>query len=162
LAIFGFGMFGPFREGRQTFARAAQAVTITSIPSFLGCMKGLRVKAAGDNLDEELELCADTDDSRRMNVRPDMPEDAIEAMVARLDAAMSRVEGAGRAMRTRVERAERAAMEARDSDADRANLAEALDQARGREALLQEAAQTASDALDGAIEDLRKLMAEEG
>ncbi len=97
-----------------------------------------------------------------MNVRPDMPEDAIEAMVARLDAAMSRVEGAGRAMRTRVERAERAAMEARDSDADRANLAEALDQARGREALLQEAAQTASDALDGAIEDLRKLMAEEG
>ena len=96
-----------------------------------------------------------------MNVRPDMPEDALEAVIARLDGAMTRVEGAARSMRTRVKRAELAAIEARDSDVDRAHLAEALDQARGREAALQEAAQFASDTLDGAIAELRDLLLEE-
>ncbi|WP_304073497.1 DUF4164 family protein [Maricaulis maris] len=97
-----------------------------------------------------------------MNVRADMPEDALEAVVARLDTAMSRVEGVARSMRERVRRAEAAAIEARDADVDRANLADALDQARGREAVLQDAAQAASDALDTAITDLRDFLTEEG
>ncbi len=98
-----------------------------------------------------------------MNVRSDMPEDALEVVVARLDRAMGRVESVARTMRARVRKAEAAAVEARDADVDRANLAEALDEARGREAALQEAAQAASDALDGAITDLRGLlMAGEG
>jgi Domain of unknown function (DUF4164) len=95
-----------------------------------------------------------------MNVRPDTPHDALEAVIARLDTAMGFVEDVARSMRTRVQRAEMAAMEARDADVDRANLAEALDGARGREAALQEAAQAASDALDTAIADLRDLMVE--
>ncbi|MFY0636547.1 DUF4164 family protein [Maricaulis maris] len=97
-----------------------------------------------------------------MNVRSDMPEDVLDAVIARLDKAMGRVEGAARSMRNRVHTAEAAAIEARDADVDRANLAEALDQARGREAVLQDAAQIASDTLDVAIADLRDLMAEEG
>ncbi|MDF1769348.1 DUF4164 family protein [Maricaulis sp.] len=96
-----------------------------------------------------------------MNVRSDMPEDALEVVIARLDKAMGRVEDVARSMRNRVHKAEAAAIEARDADVDRANLAEALDQARGREAALQEAAQMASDTLDVAIADLRDLMAEE-
>lgn len=124
-------------------------------------MKGPELNAAGDKVDQELELCRDTVESQRMNVRPDMPEDALEAVIARLDGAMTRVEGAARSMRTRVKRAELAAIEARDSDVDRAHLAEALDQARGREAALQEAAQFASDTLDGAIAELRDLLLEE-
>ncbi|WP_291841573.1 DUF4164 family protein [Maricaulis sp.] len=96
-------------------------------------------------------------------MRSDMPEDALEVVVARLDRAMGRVESVARTMRARVRKAEAAAVEARDADVDRANLAEALDEARGREAALQEAAQAASDALDGAITDLRGLlMAGEG
>jgi len=95
-----------------------------------------------------------------MNVPADMPDDALEVVIARLDAAMGRVEGVARAMRARVHRAEAAAIEARDADADRANLAEALDVARGREATLQDAAQFASDTLDGAILELRDLLAE--
>jgi Domain of unknown function (DUF4164) len=124
-------------------------------------MKGPELNAAGDKVDQELELCRDTVESQRMNVRPDMPEDALEAVIARLDGAMTRVEGAARSMRTRVKRAELAAIEARDADVDRAHLAEALDQARGREAALQEAAQFASDTLDGAIAELRDLLLEE-
>lgn len=125
-------------------------------------MNRMGVKVAGDKLEEELELWRDTADFERMNVRADMPEDALEAVVVRLDSAMSRVEGVARSMRERVRLAEAAAIEARDADVDRANLAEALDQARGREAVLQDAAQAASDALDTAITDLRDLLTEEG
>lgn len=124
-------------------------------------MKRSGVNVTGDEVDEELELCRDAADFGRMNVRADMPEDALEAVVARLDAAMSRVEGVAQTMRERVRRAESAAVEARDADVDRANLAEALDQARGREAVLQDAAQAASDTLDVAITDLRDLLTEE-
>ncbi|BDX00661.1 DUF4164 family protein [Maricaulis maris] len=130
----------------------------TSIWPLFTAMKGYELNAAGDEVDQELELCRDTVDSQRMNVRPDMPEDALEAVIARLDGAMTRVEGAARSMRSRVKRAELAAIEARDADVDRAHLAEALDEARGREAALQEAAQFASDALDGAITELRDLL----
>jgi Domain of unknown function (DUF4164) len=133
----------------------------TSIWPLFTDMKRPELNAAGDKVDQELELCRDTVESQRMNVRPDMPEDALEAVIARLDGAMTRVEGAARAMRTRVKRAELAAIEARDADADRAHLAETLDQARGREAALQEAAQFASDTLDGAIAELRDLLLEE-
>jgi Domain of unknown function (DUF4164) len=133
----------------------------TSIWPLFTDMKRPELNAAGDKVDQELELCRDTVESHRMNVRPDMPEDALEAVIARLDGAMTRVEGAARAMRTRVKRAELAAIEVRDADADRAHLAETLDQARGREAALQEAAQFASDTLDGAIAELRDLLLEE-
>ena len=133
----------------------------TSIWPLFTDMKRPELNAAGDKVDQELELCRDTVESHRMNVRPDMPEDALEAVIARLDGAMTRVEGAARSMRTRVKRAELAAIEARDADVDRAHLAEALDQARGREAALQEAAQFASDTLDGAIAELRDLLLEE-
>ena len=97
-----------------------------------------------------------------MNVRSDMPDDALGAVVARLDRAMGRVEGVARAMSIRGRQAEAAAIEARDADVDRAKLAEALDEARGREAALQDAAQAASDALDTAIADLRGLLSETG
>ena len=133
----------------------------TSISPLFTAMKRPELNAAGDKVDQELELCRDTVESQRMNVRPDMPEDALEAVIARLDGAMTRVEGAARSMRTRVKRAELAAIEARDADVDRAHLAEALDQARGRETALQEAAQFASDRLDGAIAELRDLLLEE-
>lgn len=96
-----------------------------------------------------------------MNVRSELPPDPLQEAVARLDGAMTRVERVAGRMRARVERAETAADQARNADDDRARLAEALDEARGREAALHQAAQDASDALDRAIEELRILAAEE-
>jgi ABC-type transporter Mla subunit MlaD len=96
-----------------------------------------------------------------MNVRPDVPEDPLKDAVARLDGAMSRVERVAGRMRARVERAEAAVDLARNADDDRARLAEALDLARGREAALQDAAQNASEALDRAISELRRMAGEE-
>ena len=96
-----------------------------------------------------------------MNVRPDAQADPLVAAVARLDGAMGRVEQVARRMRQRVARAEAEAEQSRDADGDRARLAEELDIARGREAALQDAVQAASDALDGAIEELRDLAREE-
>jgi len=130
------------------------------LPFFIG-MNRSGVKVTGDKVDEELELSRDTADSQRMNVRSDMPEDALEVVIARLDKAMGRVEDVARSMRNRVHKAEAAASEARDADVERANPPEAPEQAPGREAALQEAAQMASDTLDVAIADLRDLMAEE-
>jgi hypothetical protein len=96
-----------------------------------------------------------------MNMRPDASEDPLIAAVQRLDGAMTRIEGVTARLRARADSAEMAAMEARDADADRARLAEALDESRDREACLQVAAQEASDALDRAIDDLRLVVDEE-
>lgn len=96
-----------------------------------------------------------------MNVRPEAPADPLQSAVDRLDGAMSRVEQVARRMRARVAQAEAEVEQARNADDDRARLAEELDIARGREATLQEAAQTASDAMDRAIVDLRHLASEE-
>ncbi|WP_203293850.1 DUF4164 family protein [Maricaulis parjimensis] len=93
-----------------------------------------------------------------MNVRSDVTEDPLQAAISRLDGAMSRVEGLAGQLRARAERAELEAAQSRDADDDRSRLAAALDEAQGREAALQEAAQDASDALDRAIGDLRLMM----
>jgi hypothetical protein len=96
-----------------------------------------------------------------MNVRAGAIDDPLLAAVERLDGAMSRIEGLTTRLRARAERAESDVDEARNSDVDRARLAEALDAARGRESDLQLAAQGASDALDQAIGELRDMMAQE-
>lgn len=96
-----------------------------------------------------------------MSVRSDSSADPLAAAVRRLDVAMTRIEEVTARLRARAQNAEMATTEARDANADRALLAEALDGARGREAVLQMAAQEASDALDRAIEDLRLVVGEE-
>ncbi|OLF71746.1 hypothetical protein AWH62_11445 [Maricaulis sp. W15] len=154
--------FGLFCHVGQTEARRGPGSEPSTFPPLFTVMNRSGVKVTGGEVEEELELWADAADSGRMNVRSDMPEDALEVVLSRLDNAMGRVEGVARTMRARVRKAEIAAVEARDADVDRANLAEALDEARGREAVLQDAAQSASDALDSAISDLRGLLTEEG
>jgi|TARA_R110000868_G_scaffold107263_3_gene293376 predicted nucleic acid-binding Zn-ribbon protein len=96
-----------------------------------------------------------------MTVRPNSADDPLLAAVTRLNGALARIEGQTKKLRGRVERAESAAVGARDSDDDRARLADALDTARAREAELQQAAQEASEALDRAIGELR-LHVDEG
>ena len=115
----------------------------------------------GENLHHLLELFRNTADSTLMNVRSETPDDTLLAAIKRLDGAMSRVEGVTSHLRNRAETAEKIAAQALEADADRARLAEALDSARGKEAVMQVAAQEASDALGRAIEDLRLVVDEE-
>jgi len=96
-----------------------------------------------------------------MTVQSDTPDATLLAAIKRLDGAMSRVEGMTSQLRNRAEKAEKVASQAIEADVDRARLAEALDTARGKEAVLQVAAQDASDALDRAIDDLRVVVDEE-
>ena len=108
-----------------------------------------------------LELCADATDSVAMSSPEDASQDPLAHAAARLDGAMARVERLAARLRARAEAAEAAAADARNADTDRALLAEALDAARSREAALSDAAQSASDALDRAIGDLREWAQEE-
>lgn len=96
-----------------------------------------------------------------MTMRSNSADDPLLAAVTRLNGALARIEGQAKKLRGRVERAETAALGARDSDDDRARLADALDTTRAREAALQQAAQHASDALDRAIGELRLMVEEE-
>lgn len=94
-------------------------------------------------------------------MRPNSADDPLLAAVTRLNGALARIEGKTKKLRDRVERAESAAIGARDSDDDRARLADELDNSRAREGELQLAAQEASDALDRAIGELRLFVDEE-
>jgi|TARA_R100000455_G_C6194027_1_gene67244 chromosome segregation ATPase len=82
-------------------------------------------------------------------------DDPLDAAIARFDAALERVEKMTAKLRSRADAARSANEEMGAYDADRARLAEDLDDARAREAALVEAAEEASAALDGAIRDLR-------
>ncbi|WP_417467325.1 DUF4164 family protein [Maricaulis sp.] len=97
-----------------------------------------------------------------MTERPNSADDPLLAAVTRLNGALARIEGQTKKLRGRVERAESAAIGARDADDDRARLADALDTARAREQALQQVAQETSDALDRAIGELRLYMDEGG
>ena len=114
-----------------------------------------------ENLHHLLELFRNTADSTLMNVRSETHDDTLRAAIKRLDGAMSRVEGVTSQLRNRAEAAEKIAAQALEVDVDRARLAEALDAARGKEAVMQVAAQEASDTLERAIEDLRLVVDEE-
>ena len=81
--------------------------------------------------------------------------DPLDAAISRFDAALERVEKTVSRLRSRADAALSASEEMGAYDADRARLADALDEARAREAALVEAAEEASLALDGAIRDLR-------
>lgn len=72
----------------------------------------------------------------------------MAAAISRLDRAISQVEA-------KLNRLQSAARETGDADADRARLAEELDRARASESAMADAAQTASEALGEAIEELR-------
>lgn len=82
-------------------------------------------------------------------------DDPLNAAITRFDAALERVEKMTARLRSRADAAQNASAEMGAYDADRARLADALDEARAREAALVDAAEEASMALDGAIRDLR-------
>ncbi|WP_339739634.1 DUF4164 family protein [uncultured Maricaulis sp.] len=96
-----------------------------------------------------------------MTSQANSADDPLLAAVTRLNGALARIEGQTKKLRGRVERAESAAIGARDSDDDRARLADALDTAKAREQALQQVAQETSDALDRAIGELRLYVDEE-
>lgn len=81
--------------------------------------------------------------------------DPLDAALTRFDSALERVEKMTARLRSKADAALNATEEMGAYDADRARLADALDEARAREAALVEAAEEASMALDGAIRDLR-------
>ncbi|XBQ16862.1 MAG: DUF4164 family protein [Oceanicaulis sp.] len=89
-------------------------------------------------------------------------DDPVTGALARLDQAAGAVQRRIEDLTARLARAEADAMAARDSDADRARLAQALDEARASEAALAEAAEEAGAALDAAMDDLRAVLAESG
>jgi len=81
--------------------------------------------------------------------------DPLDAALSRFDSALERVEKMTARLRSKADAALNASEEMGAYDVDRARLADALDEARAREAALVEAAEEASMALDGAIRDLR-------
>ena len=81
--------------------------------------------------------------------------DPLDAALTRFDSALERVEKMTARLRSKADAALNVTEEMGAYDADRARLADALDEARAREAALVEAAEEASMALDGAIRDLR-------
>ncbi|MEN0653274.1 MULTISPECIES: DUF4164 family protein [Hyphobacterium] len=81
--------------------------------------------------------------------------DPLDAALSRFDSALERVEKMTARLRSKADAALNATEEMGAYDADRARLADALDEARARETALVEAAEEASMALDGAIRDLR-------
>lgn len=87
-------------------------------------------------------------------------DDPLDAALARFDTALERVEKMTSRLRSKADAAKSASEEMGAYDADRARLADALDEARAREAALVEAAEEASTALDGAIRDLRAAATE--
>ena len=91
---------------------------------------------------------------------PDTPpeDDALEAAEARLERACAGVAARLRDLSVRIDAAEAGVRAARESDADRARLAEALDEARAREQELGAAAADASEALEAAMADLRLIL----
>ena len=82
-------------------------------------------------------------------------DDPLDAALTRFDSALERVEKMMARLRSKADAAINASEEMGAYDADRARLADALDEARAREAALVDAAEEASMALDGAIRDLR-------
>ncbi|GGE45792.1 hypothetical protein GCM10011367_20700 [Marinicauda pacifica] len=111
-----------------------------------------------------LELIALKPDFRAMNdtdASQTSPEDAFEAGRERLQRAIDGVQARIKALQSRAEIAEGEANASRDSDEDRARLAEQLDAARARESALGEAAEDASRSLDEAIEELRRTLGQD-
>ena len=96
-----------------------------------------------------------------MNTSSDTHDGSLLDAAHRLDGAMSRIESLTARLLAKSEKLETRLDDVGHSDDDRARLAEALDESRGREEALQAAAQDASDALDSAIEDLRLVISEE-
>lgn len=86
---------------------------------------------------------------------PETETDPLDAAISRFDSALERVEKMTARLRSKADAALNASEEMGAYDVDRARLADALDEARAREAALVEAAEEASMALDGAIRDLR-------
>lgn len=82
-------------------------------------------------------------------------DDPLDDALTRFDSALERVEKVMARLRSKADAALSASEEMGAYDADRARLADALDEARAREAALVDAAEEASMALDGAIRDLR-------
>ncbi|MEQ8403744.1 MAG: DUF4164 family protein [Oceanicaulis sp.] len=91
---------------------------------------------------------------------PETKDDPLAAAAARLERACATVGARLDELARRCEAAEAEAEAARDSDADRARLAEALDAARGREQELAAAAREADTALEAAMADLAAVLGE--
>lgn len=88
-------------------------------------------------------------------------DDPLAAAVERLERACARVGARLDELTRRCEAAEGEALASRDSDADRARLAEALDDARAREAELESAAREADAALAAAMGEIAGLLGED-
>lgn len=91
---------------------------------------------------------------------PDPSDDPLAAATARLERVCGRVGARLDDLARRCTAAEGEAEASRDSDADRARLAEALDQSRAREADLAAAAREADAALEAAMGELAALLEE--
>lgn len=105
----------------------------------------------------ELELFALKADFKSMSAS-DTPspadEDPIEEAATALSDAIGRLSVRMNTLKRRVHDARRDADASYDTDEDRARLAAALDAARAREAELEEAVETAAQAVDAAIAEL--------
>ena len=88
---------------------------------------------------------------------PNGEDDPIEEAAASLTAAIGRLSVRLNTLKRRVHDAERDIDASHGTDADRARLADALDAARAREAELEAAVETASDAVDAALSELRAM-----
>lgn len=85
-------------------------------------------------------------------------DDPLSAATARLERACSRLAARMNDLSEKARQGASDAQGVRDSDADRARLAEALDAAGAREAVLAEAAEDASVALRAAMAELKALL----
>ncbi len=81
-------------------------------------------------------------------------EDPIEEAATALSEAIGRLNVRMNTLKRRVQDARRDADASYDTDEDRARLAAALDAARAREAELEEAVETAAQAVDAAMAEL--------
>lgn len=89
---------------------------------------------------------------------PTPNENLLASASARLERACARVGARLSELERRCVAAEGEAAASRDSDADRARLAEALDAARGREEELTAAAREADAALEAAMAELAAVL----
>lgn len=96
-----------------------------------------------------------------MSDAPPSSDDPLAAAAERLERACARVGARLDDLKRRCEAAEGEALASRDSDADRARLAEALDAARAREDELEVAAREADEALAAAMAEIAALLGDD-
>ena len=90
--------------------------------------------------------------------QPESTEDPLARASDRLDQAVQSVSRRIQTLEAQLSDAQHTVVATRDSDEDRAKLAASLDEARAREAELNDAVQQATEALDDAMGDIRAVL----